>query len=328
MVRVYVKKPTSLEVRSSWGVSKGVRMNDVNDGTDNDLRRLKTIWLRQVYSTSQCGSIHYGNALYETILIFMNMCIFCSEKCLWPMPTGKNGHWLNEVTNFSTYGRTFFNGNCAVKKVSESIISFQGDSQATFCHWSTGSRGSQSFPSFKSSLMRPAWTSYQIRKIVGCGNAGKVFFRHRVQRKPLVSDPGMHHGTCVTHVPWCMSRSLTRGGGENVPGIPGACTTRNFTYLARGPCRGLDTLGTIDNSAQVRRTSFTRWRSGCSQSTFASQWLSRKVSTSPEAASAPRTRERIKPIKLGKSLKMPFPLQPFKYLELLFRKSIFTRDFQ
>ena len=29
----------------------------------------------------------------------------------------------------------------------------------------------------------------------------------------------------------CISRSLTRGGGENVPGIPGACATRNFTYL-------------------------------------------------------------------------------------------------
>ena len=57
----------------------------------------------------------------------------------------------------------------------------------------------------------------------------------RFQRKPLVSDPDLHHGTCVTHVPWRMSGSLTRGGGENVPGIPGACTTRNFTYLTRGP---------------------------------------------------------------------------------------------
>ena len=37
------------------------------------------------------------------------------------------------------------------------------------------------------------------------------------------------------HVSWCMSGWLTRGDGENVPGIPGACTTRNFTYLARGP---------------------------------------------------------------------------------------------
>ena len=41
----------------------------------------------------------------------------------------------------------------------------------------------------------------------------------------------MHHGTCVTHVPWFMSGSLTCGAGENVPGIPGACATRKFTYL-------------------------------------------------------------------------------------------------
>ena len=26
---------------------------------------------------------------------------------------------------------------------------------------------------------------------------------------PWVSDPDMHHGTCVTHVPWCMPGSLT-----------------------------------------------------------------------------------------------------------------------
>ena len=55
------------------------------------------------------------------------------------------------------------------------------------------------------------WASYQIRNIAGwacAGNVGNVFRpRHRLQRKPLVSDPGMHHGTWVTHVPWCMSRS-------------------------------------------------------------------------------------------------------------------------
>ena len=76
------------------------------------------------------------------------------------------------------------------------------------------------------SIQSILWASYQIRKIAGCacaGNAGNVFPRRRFQRKPLVSDPGMHHGTCVTHVPWCMSGSRTRGGGENVPGIPGAC---------------------------------------------------------------------------------------------------------
>ena len=28
---------------------------------------------------------------------------------------------------------------------------------------------------------------------------------------PWVSDPDMHHGTCVTHVPWCMSGALSSG---------------------------------------------------------------------------------------------------------------------
>ena len=28
---------------------------------------------------------------------------------------------------------------------------------------------------------------------------------------PRVSDPDMHHGTCVTHVPWCMPGLLTSG---------------------------------------------------------------------------------------------------------------------
>ena len=61
------------------------------------------------------------------------------------------------------------------------------------------------------------------------------FPRHRLQRKPLDNDPCMHHGTCVTHTPWSMSGSLTRVGGENVPGIPRACAPRNFTYLVRSP---------------------------------------------------------------------------------------------
>ena len=73
----------------------------------------------------------------------------------------------------------------------------------------------------------------------------KRFPRHRLQRKPSVSDPGMHHGTCVTHVPWCMSGSLTRGAGKNVPGIPGSCATHNFAYLARGPCHRTSPIGLL-----------------------------------------------------------------------------------
>ena len=65
------------------------------------------------------------------------------------------------------------------------------------------------------------------------------FPQHQLRRKPLVSDPGMHHSMWVTHLPWCMSGSLTRGGGENVPGTAGACASLNFTYLAKGPCHGV-----------------------------------------------------------------------------------------
>ena len=60
-----------------------------------------------------------------------------------------------------------------------------------------------------------------------------------ISNETAISDPGMHPGTCVTHVLRCMSGSLISGGGENVPGIPGACATRNFTYLARGSWHGL-----------------------------------------------------------------------------------------
>ena len=59
------------------------------------------------------------------------------------------------------------------------------------------------------------------------------FLHRRLQRKPLVSDPGIHHGTKMTHLPWCISGSLTPGGGKNVPGITDACAIRNVAYLAR-----------------------------------------------------------------------------------------------
>ena len=45
-------------------------------------------------------------------------------------------------------------------------------------------------------------------------------------KEPVISDHNMHHGTCVTHVPWCMSGSLTRGGGKTFPTfLPHAQTT-------------------------------------------------------------------------------------------------------
>ena len=46
------------------------------------------------------------------------------------------------------------------------------------------------------------------------------FPRHRLQRKPLVRETGIHIGTCVTHVPWCISESLTAVAGKIFPAFP------------------------------------------------------------------------------------------------------------
>ena len=52
------------------------------------------------------------------------------------------------------------------------------------------------------------------------------FPRHRVLAIP----------TCITTRAYRdhkLTVSVEVGGGENVPGIPGACTTRNFKYLLK-----------------------------------------------------------------------------------------------
>ena len=61
-----------------------------------------------------------------------------------------------------------------------------------------------------------------------------------------VSDPDMHHDTWRTCRDACRDRwlavSFEVGGGENIPGIPGARTTRNFTYVVRGPWHKCDPI--------------------------------------------------------------------------------------
>ena len=69
-------------------------------------------------------------------------------------------------------------------------------------------------------------TRYALMRVVHALGMPRTF-----SPPPRISDPDMHLGTCVTHVPWCMSVSLTSGfpwKSENVSGIPGACTTHNF----------------------------------------------------------------------------------------------------
>ena len=103
-----------------------------------------------------------------------------------------------------------------------------------------------------SQFVSEARTSYQIRKIAGCACAGML---QPLSPPPRVNDPDMHHGTCMTHVPWCMPGSLTSGflwcrSRGNVPGIAGACATRNFTYLVRGPLKVTRCCGFIQQEFQ------------------------------------------------------------------------------
>ena len=67
------------------------------------------------------------------------------------------------------------------------------------------------------------WASYQIRKIADAHAPRMPGTFSPPQR---ASDPDMHHGTCVTHVPWCMPGSLTssfhwiRRRGKTIPAFP------------------------------------------------------------------------------------------------------------
>ena len=77
-------------------------------------------------------------------------------------------------------------------------------------------------------LLKMPWASCQIREITCCacaGNAGNSF----------TATAGQRHARAVMHAGIANSSvSFEIGGGENVPGIPGACATRYFTYLVRG----------------------------------------------------------------------------------------------
>ena len=90
---------------------------------------------------------------------------------------------------------------------------------------------------------------------------------------PRVSDLDMQHDTCVTHVPWCMPGSLPSGfvGGENVPGIPGACATRNSTCLVRGPWPAASVITSFRYFYQFHSCHYF-WMTTCEQILFMTMW--------------------------------------------------------
>ena len=101
-------------------------------------------------------------------------------------------------------------------------------------------------------------------QICGCacaGNAGNVFPVTAGKRSRHASRH-VRHARAVMHVgianQWFPLKSAA---GENVPGIPGACATCNFTYLVRGPLytlthRGLETHIWV---SKINHHSFRQW---------------------------------------------------------------------
>ena len=110
----------------------------------------------------------------------------------------------------------FYNicGNCARKRQRRLI-------QLALWHRKLAIKLDPSSPKFI--CMTVQWASCQIRKIAGAHAPGMP---GTFSPSPQVSDPDMHHGTCVTHVPWCMPGSLTSGflwnrrRGKTFPAFP------------------------------------------------------------------------------------------------------------
>ena len=82
---------------------------------------------------------------------------------------------------------------------------FEGNLSVTDGFLSQRSSNAESVPMPWRHMWSGIWGSYRIRVAHGPGMPGTF------SPPPPVSDPDMHHGTCVTHVTWCMSGSLTSG---------------------------------------------------------------------------------------------------------------------
>ena len=69
---------------------------------------------------------------------------------------------------------------------------------------------------------------------------------HRLQSKPLLSDPGVHHDTCVTHDVMHVGIANLRWRGKRSRHSR-RYTTRNFLYLVRGPWNTNERIDTYLN---------------------------------------------------------------------------------
>ena len=111
-----------------------------------------------------------------------------------------------------TQSRLNFTGNSIVCFIKETVNTMWPSVLCNY-RWTSGSVKRGVFP----------WASCQIRKIAGAHAPGMP---GTFSPSPQLNDPDMHHGTCLTHVPWCMPGSLTSGflcnrrRGKTFPAFP------------------------------------------------------------------------------------------------------------
>ena len=145
-----------------------------------------------------CSSSHRKRALSSKTS--WTHCNHCCHLCKISMAIykymDKGNHCCHSY--FSWYDMSYSIVQCTVQRKpnGEAI-------EARECEWI-----SNCIPHFTEHAMTYPWASCQIRKIAGAHAPGMP---GTFSPSPQVSDPDMHHGTCVTHVPWCMPGSLTSG---------------------------------------------------------------------------------------------------------------------
>ena len=111
----------------------------------------------------------------------------------------------------------------------------------TFHLWCSGNIISSLWIYIKGLSHRPL-TRYVKLSVAHAPGMPGTFSHYRLQRKPLDNDPGMHHGMCVTHVPWCMLGSLTHGGGEKRFRHPRCIRNRQFYVSGKRPISAFNIL--------------------------------------------------------------------------------------
>ena len=158
----------------------------------NKYQRLRRRWL---YYANHNNQLNYMNIIQWNCI--WNSQIFIFKKMYSKMTSAKYDHFVQSpLWDFIWENRDTFNP------------SFDEFHIMTWCH---------------NMGMLSSWASCQVRKIAGAHAPGML---GTFSPPPQVSDPDMHYGTCVTHVPWCMPGSLTSGFlwsrpvGKTFPAFP------------------------------------------------------------------------------------------------------------